>query len=191
MTVGVCAGLFPSSLVELIEDWFLLLGGTGREAEETQAHLNDVGMLLCLPGIKRMMWFCLIYVSTTSPHQTRLCPWPSMLHLWSHLVIFLGVLLLYGSSMFVVFTSWFDFPNLTLAMLHCMLFLTYLGVAFYSASTATQVNTLELQGPVYAKELIVGGAAGAIAKTAVAPLERVKICRLEPKGFNPLGSSDP
>lgn len=29
--------------------------------------------------------------------------------------------------------------------------------------------------PIYVKELIAGGAAGAFAKTAVAPLERVKI----------------
>jgi solute carrier family 25 protein 16 len=47
-------------------------------------------------------------------------------------------------------------------------------VAFYSASTATQVNLLELQGLIYAKKLIVEDAAGAFAKIAVAPLERVK-----------------
>jgi len=29
--------------------------------------------------------------------------------------------------------------------------------------------------PVYVRELIAGGAAGAVAKTAVAPLERIKI----------------
>lgn len=38
--------------------------------------------------------------------------------------------------------------------------------------------------PVYVKELIAGGAAGAFSKTAVAPLERVKIllqvCRTDP-----------
>lgn len=41
--------------------------------------------------------------------------------------------------------------------------------------------------PVYVKELIAGGAAGAFSKTAVAPFERVKIlmqvCRLLLHGF--------
>ena len=46
---------------------------------------------------------------------------------------------------------------------------------FSSASAAAQVNASALDLlPVYAKELIAGGAAGAFAKTAVAPLERVK-----------------
>jgi hypothetical protein len=36
--------------------------------------------------------------------------------------------------------------------------------AFYSASTATQVNLLELQGLIYAKKLIVEDAAGALQR---------------------------
>ncbi|KAM0916244.1 hypothetical protein ACQ4PT_010325 [Festuca glaucescens] len=56
------------------------------------------------------------------------------------------------------------------------------------ASTATPVNLLELQGLVYAKELIVEDAAGAFAKIAVAPLERVKnLLQARTGGFQSLG----
>ncbi|KAM0854783.1 hypothetical protein ACQ4PT_050175 [Festuca glaucescens] len=57
-----------------------------------------------------------------------------------------------------------------------------------AASTATQVNLLELQGLVYAKELIVEDAVGAFAKIAVAPLERVKnLLQARTGGFQSLG----
>lgn len=42
------------------------------------------------------------------------------------------------------------------------------------SSTRKEVSYID-SIPVYAKELIAGGAAGAFAKTAVAPLERIKI----------------
>jgi hypothetical protein len=42
------------------------------------------------------------------------------------------------------------------------------------SSARREVSCLDSM-PVYVKELIAGGAAGAFAKTAVAPLERIKI----------------
>ena len=48
------------------------------------------------------------------------------------------------------------------------------GSTLTSAAANVDVCALDLV-PVYVKELIAGGAAGAFSKTAVAPLERVKI----------------
>uniref|UniRef100_A0A6V7QTI1 Graves disease carrier protein n=1 Tax=Ananas comosus var. bracteatus TaxID=296719 RepID=A0A6V7QTI1_ANACO len=48
------------------------------------------------------------------------------------------------------------------------------GSTLTSAAADVDVRVLDLL-PVYVKELIAGGAAGAFSKTAVAPLERVKI----------------
>ena len=46
----------------------------------------------------------------------------------------------------------------------------------FSTSVAGLVEGSAIDSlPVYVKELIAGGAAGAFAKTAVAPLERIKI----------------
>lgn len=48
------------------------------------------------------------------------------------------------------------------------------GSTLTSAAADVDVRVLDLL-PVYVKELIAGGAAGAFSKTTVAPLERVKI----------------
>ncbi|WOL10866.1 mitochondrial substrate carrier family protein B [Canna indica] len=63
------------------------------------------------------------------------------------------------------------------------------GSTMTSAAAAAKVDVCMLDVmPVYVKELIAGGAAGAFSKTAVAPLERVKIIlQTRTDGFKSLG----
>lgn len=53
---------------------------------------------------------------------------------------------------------------------------TNVASSFVDGSSSARIEVSYLDAlPVYVKELIAGGAAGAFAKTAVAPLERIKI----------------
>ncbi|XP_072961770.1 mitochondrial carrier protein CoAc1-like [Typha angustifolia] len=63
------------------------------------------------------------------------------------------------------------------------------GSTLTSTAAAAEVNACVLDLlPLYVKELIAGGAAGAFSKTAVAPLERVKILlQTRTEGFRSLG----
>ncbi|KAG0480604.1 hypothetical protein HPP92_011183 [Vanilla planifolia] len=63
------------------------------------------------------------------------------------------------------------------------------GSAMTPAAAAADVDVCLVDLlPVYVKELIAGGAAGAFSKTAVAPFERVKIImQTRTEGFNSLG----
>lgn len=65
-------------------------------------------------------------------------------------------------------------------------------VGLVDGSSASHREASVFDGlPIYVKELIAGGAAGAFAKTAVAPLERVKILLQVKKERDTVLSSSP